>query len=203
MVTHDSPMVPSSENVEVVLIIASNCSHCQQVLTDISELVKAAEIGELRVINITASPEKAQVYNIRSVPFIKIGPFELFGAHSKQELIEWINRLDNPHGMVDYFNELFGQGELNKVTELVSNDPDLLSSIIRMTGESDTPLGSRIGISAIFEHLQGDVKLARHISALADLTASESVSVRIDAAHYLGLTENMVGINMERRGKGG
>jgi len=87
MVTHDSPMVPSSENVEVVLIIASNCSHCQQVLTDISELVKAAEIGELRVINITASPEKAQVYNIRSVPFIKIGPFELFGAHSKQELI--------------------------------------------------------------------------------------------------------------------
>jgi len=184
----------TSDNVEVVLIIASNCIHCQQVLTAISELVKAAEIGELKVINITSAPEKAQEYNIRSVPFIKIGPFELFGAHSKEELIQWINRLDNPNGMQDYFNELFTQGELDKAYSMVQQDESLLTTIISMTAKSDTPLGSRIGISAIFEQMQGDIRLARHIPELADLTDSDSISVRTDAAHYLGLTENIKAI---------
>jgi len=190
---NDTPVF-STDNVEVVLIIASNCTHCQQVLTAISELVKSADIGELKVINITSAPEKAQEYNIRSVPFIKIGPFELFGAHSKEELIQWINRLDNPNGMQDYLNELFSQGELEKAINLVQNDEEQLTTIINMTANNNTPLGSRIGISAIFEQLQGDIKLARHIPELADLTDSELSSVRIDAAHYLGLTENIKAI---------
>lgn len=184
----------SSDGVEVILIIASNCSHCQQVLTAISELVKAADIGALKVINITSAPSRAQEYNIRSVPFIKIGPFELFGAHTKDELIQWINRLDNPNGMQEYFNELFYQGELDKAYEMVQKDENLLTDIINMTAKTDTPLGSRIGISAIFEQLQGDIKLARHIHELADLTDSETISVRVDAAHYLGLTENIKAI---------
>lgn len=190
----DSFMPTSNASIDVTLVIATNCSHCQQVLTDCADLVKHAEIDELQIINISSVPEKAQAFNIRSVPFIKIGPFELFGAHTKTELRQWLNRLNSPKGMEDYFNELFEQGELERVSEIVQTDHHQISTIINMMANEDTPLGSRIGISAIFEQLQGDAKLAAHIQELADLTDSDNVSIRIDTAHYLGLTQNIKAI---------
>ncbi len=155
-----------------------------------SELIKAGDIAELDVTNIAAAPDKAKQFNVRSVPWIKIGPFELTGTHTKSELQIWINRVHSPTGMIEYFNELFKQGELNKVSELVKKDTDLLMILLQMVGDKETPLGSRIGISAIFEALKGHKILNTLIPRLQQLIRSEHKNIRNDACYYLGLTEN-------------
>jgi glutaredoxin len=180
----------TSVPVQAQLFIAPGCPHCPGVLQIMSELIKSGEIAELDVTNIAAAPDKAQQYNVRSVPWIKIGPFELTGTHSKSELQTWISRVHSPTGMIDYFNELFAQGELKKVSAVVKKDPDLLTTLLEMVGDKDTPLGSRIGISAIFEELKGKKILSTLIPQLEELIGSENKSIRNDACYYLGLSEN-------------
>ncbi len=79
--------VPDAE-----LLIASGCAHCPVVLSGLAELLKQGRIGRLDIINIAAHPELAEARNARSVPWIRIGPFELSGAHSAQELAVWVER---------------------------------------------------------------------------------------------------------------
>ena len=176
--------------VQAQLFIAPGCPHCPAVLQIMSNLIKTGEIAELDVTNIVAAPEKARQFNVRSVPWIKIGPFELTGAHTKTELQTWINRVHSPTGMIEYFNELFTQGELKKVTALIKKDTHLLTTLLQMVGDEDTPLGSRIGISAIFEELKGKKILSTLIPQLEKLIRSDNKSIRNDACYYLGLTEN-------------
>ena len=104
--------------IQAQLFIAPGCPHCPAVLQVMSELIKSGEIAELDVTNIAAAPEKAKKFHVRSVPWIKIGPFEFTGAHTKSELLTWINRVHSPTGMIEYFNELFSQGSLKKVSNL-------------------------------------------------------------------------------------
>lgn len=180
------PPVP----VQAQLFIAPDCPHCPGVLQVMSELIKSGELSELDISNIVAAPEKAQQYHVRSVPWIKIGPFELTGSHTKTELQTWIKRVHSPTGMMEYFNQLFAQGELKKVSALVKKDSHLLTILLDMVGNEDTPLGSRIGTSAIFEELKGKKILSTLIPQLKELIHVDNKSIRNDACYYLGLSEN-------------
>ena len=55
--------------------------------------------------------------------WLKIGPFELTGSHSKGELQNWLTRAQSETGMQDYFNELLTTGELNKLISLLKKEP--------------------------------------------------------------------------------
>lgn len=178
------------EPVSVTLFIASGCAHCPNVLQALSELIKAGEIAELHVSNMTLVPEQAQKLNVRSVPWVKIGPFELTGALSKKELQQWIARLQSDTGMQDYFSELFTTGEMKKVLLLVKKDSELLKIFPKMMADDDTPLGAKIGIGAIFEDLQGSDAIKTLIPDLTELLNAENPAVRNDACYYLGLTES-------------
>ena len=57
-----------------------------------------------------------------------------------------------------------------------------------MSSNLETPLTSRIGISAVFEHFTGHEKLVELIDDICQLAESEHKSVRVDMAHFLGLT---------------
>ena len=59
-----------------------------------------------------------------------------------------------------------------------------------MVGDEETPIVSRIGISAIFEELKGQKELSSLIPQLEELILSDNKSIRNDACYYLGLTEN-------------
>lgn len=180
--------------IKVELFIAPGCPHCPNVLQALSELIKDGDIAELEVSNIALVPEKAQDLNIRSVPWIKIGPFELAGAQTKGELKIWLNHAQSDTGMHDYFNKLFTSGELNKVISLVRKEPALLRHFPDMMQDDDTPLGAKIGMSAVFEELQGHASLQALIPALAKLLESKNASIRNDACYYLGLTESQEAI---------
>jgi len=179
-----------SKTIKAQLFIAPGCPHCPNVLQALSELLKAGELAELEISNMAMVPEKARALNVRSVPWIKIGPFELTGSHSKGELQTWIHRTQSDTGMQHYFIELFSMGELHRVITLVKNEPDLLSHFPVMMANKETPLGAKIGMGAVFEELQGSSSIQALIPELARLTESEDASIRNDACYYLGLTES-------------
>lgn len=176
--------------LHVKLFITQGCPHCPNVLQALSELIKAGEIAELEVSNMALLPEKAQAWNIRSVPWIKIGPFELTGSHTKAELQTWIKRTQSNTGMQDYFNELLATGQLDKVIRLLNKDSELFRHFPQMMQNEETPLGAKIGIGAIFEEFQGEPSIQALIPALTKLLQSEHANIRNDACYYLGLTES-------------
>ena len=176
--------------VKIKLFIAPGCPHCPNVLQALSELIKAGEFAELKVSNMALVPEKAQALNIRSVPWIKIGPFELTGSQTKGELQTWINRAESETGMQDYFNELLKSGELKTVIRLLKKSPDLLHHLPQMMQNEATSLGAKIGIGAIFEEFQGSAAIQALIPSLSELIKSDNASIRNDACYYLGLTES-------------
>lgn len=176
--------------ISIQLIIATNCPHCANNIKVLTELLKSAEIAELNIKNLEQFPELSSQLNIRSIPWTKIGPFELTGALSKTEVKNWVEKVSSPSGMQAYFSELFTSGELDKALELVKKSPELLQHFPVMMADESTPLGAKIGIGAIFESLQGTQSLLPLIPQLADLTQSDNASIRHDACYYLGLTES-------------
>ena len=83
-----SALAPHAE-----LLLAPGCAHCPVVLAALAELIKAGRIGRLEVINIASHPEEAEARGVRGVPWIRIGPFELSGAHTRQELLSRVRAI--------------------------------------------------------------------------------------------------------------
>jgi len=178
-------------SIAVDLLIAPNCPHCANVMQVLTTMIKDSEIASLRIRNLGELPELATELNIKSVPWVKIGPFELTGSMSKTELNTWIKRVNSEDGMKQYFISLFAEGELDKATQLIYNTPDLLKIFPEMIADESTPLGAKIGIGAILEDLQGKKELLPLISDLAKLSESPVNNIRLDACYYLGLTESI------------
>lgn len=174
--------VPDAE-----LLIATGCVHCPVVLAALSELLKQGRIGHLDVYNIAHHPEIAAARGARGVPWIRIGPFRLSGAHSQRELAEWVGRAGNAEGMRHYIQEALSGGELETVTAACRQDPLLLPPLFALAADLETPFAVRIGIGAVVEELGPEGRLTEFGDELAALAASEHPQVRADAAHFLGL----------------
>lgn len=179
-----------SQAPSALLFIATGCQHCPSVLQALGELIKAGTLGRLEVINIQQHPEKAQQYGVRSVPWVKIGPFELIGLRSQGELKQWIERINDPSAMGEYFGELMTTGEMSKVGELVENNPALFSVLLELMANEKTSLSVRIGVGALMEDFAGTKLLINNIDALGKYTSHKNPTVRNDACHYLGLSRN-------------
>ena len=176
------------------LYIAPGCPHCPNMIKISSELVKQGSIAKLEIINIAVAQELAAKLNIRSVPTFRIGEITLSGAHTLAELQTWIDKSSSEAGLVDYYNQAFDQGELDKVTQQVEKKPELLKLLLDMLLDLDTPLTSRIAISAIFEHFQNNESLFELIPVLCEKLSDKNESIRVDVAHILGLTGSMSAI---------
>lgn len=68
-----------------------------------------------------------------------------------------------------------------------------------MLADPDTPLSSRIGISAVFEHFAGDPQLITHIEYICTLLDHENLSIIIDFIYILGLSQNKDAIHCIKR----
>jgi len=175
---------------KALLFIATGCQHCPTVLQALSELVKAGEISQLEIINIQHAPDKANEYLVRSVPWVKIGPFELVGLRSKTELQQWIKRVDDTDAMADYFSELMLAGEIKKVHQMLEKNPETFSALIQLIGNEKTTLSVRIGVGAVIEEFSGSKLLKQYIPSLAKLTHHYETRIRNDACYYLGLSHD-------------
>jgi len=179
---------------DALLLIATGCTHCPVVLDGLCKLLKQGRLGHLEVVNLAVRPELAQSLGVRSVPWTRIGPFELEGAQSAADLAEWTERAATGTGLGRYYSHLLESQRLGKVVQMVQHNPASLNELLVLMDEEDTPMAVRIGIGALFEELQGLPLLSDALPQLEMLTRSENAHTRGDACHYLGLTASVAAI---------
>ncbi|RMG34270.1 MAG: HEAT repeat domain-containing protein, partial [Gammaproteobacteria bacterium] len=151
-------------------------------------LTKEGLIGRLEVINITSHPEIAQEQGIRSVPWMRIGPFTLQGNHSPGELRRWAQRAASNQGIAEYLGELIESRRLDQALQEIRAHPEWNEVLLRMVSDLETPVGVRIGASAILEDLAEHDELGPLLPGLRELLRAAEAPVRADAAYYLGLS---------------
>ena len=177
-----------SQAPSALLLIATGCQHCPSVLQSLSELVKEAKLASLEVVNIVAAPERAAALNVRSVPWVKLGDFELVGMKSKTELEQWISKANNPENMSDYFEELMTSGKISKVQEMIEQQPQHIQSLLDIMSNEQSSLSARVGVGAVIEHISGSDALIEFIDTLGEYSQSPNSRIRNDACYYLGLS---------------
>ena len=180
----------SAQNPQALLFIATGCQHCPSVLQSLSEFVKSGVLSSLEVVNLQQNPERANELGIRSVPWVKIGPFELTGLRSKRELEQWVQRADEPSAMGDYFGELMTSGEIKKVHKIINEHREYFPTLFELMAKTETSLSVRIGIGAVIEDFAGSELLKTSVDTLGAYTKHAAAHVRNDACHYLGLSQN-------------
>lgn len=173
---------------DTLLLIAPGCAHCPAILTAFGELVKTGSIGRLDIVNIHAHPELADAVGTRTVPWYRIGPFEFEGVMNATELAQWAEAAGHGMGMRRYLTHLLETRRLAKVQQLIAQRPVLLSDLVGLIADLDSPMAVRIGVGAVLEDLAGSTAYAEIVPQLGSLTRSGQAQIRADAAHYLGLS---------------
>jgi len=177
---------------DALLLLSSACPHCPAVLQSLSDLVKAGTLGRLEVVNVAAHPALAQELGVRSVPWVRIGPFELAGLRSREELAGWARRAEGDaaggDAMADYFHTLLKDGELARVRAMVEAQPQRLAALLPIVANPAASINVRIGASAIFEANAGGPALRALLPPLEELARHADSRVRADACFYLGLS---------------
>lgn len=179
---HAAPQPPKA-----LLFITRLCPHCPTVLQGLSELVKTGTISELEVINLDQAPARAQELGIRSVPWLRLGPFVLQGLYSPAELARWAAGATSPQGYAAYLGERIAAGQLAQAMTFLRQDPAYLAGLTELLGDTAMELSTRIGTGALLEDLAGSELMAEIIPGLIELTQAPDPRLRGDAAHYLGL----------------
>jgi hypothetical protein len=172
------------------LLIATGCAHCPVVLEGLAQLVKEGVIGRLQVTNIVVHPEVAEALGVRSVPWLRLGPFVLEGLHSVGELRDWARRSGSREGVTRYLEEQLKQGKLAQTEAWLREHPQWLEALIPLLEEEDTDIKVRIGVDALLESLADSLDLSPLVPELARLSRAERRNLRSDAVHYLALTRS-------------
>jgi len=169
------------------------------VLDGLVRLVKAGRLARLEVINATVEPELAARSKVRSVPWTRIGPFELIGALTPAELADWTELATTGEGWSAYYVHLIENRRLEELEQHIRDRPSTLIDLLTLLKEEDLPMGTRIGISAVVEAFQGTKALRTAVPELEQLTLSDSSQTRADACHFLGLAGERKSIPSVRR----
>ena len=175
---------------DALLFLSTHCPHCPTVLQSLAELVKQGLLGRLEVVNLEVRSEVARDYGVRSVPWVRIGEFELAGLRSREELEAWTRRAGSPDGMADYFHALLKEGGLSQVLETVRRQPASLAALLPIVANPEASINVRIGAGVVFEELAGSPPLAALTEQLGELSRHPDARVRTDACHYLHMTRS-------------
>ena len=173
---------------DALFLLGTHCPHCPTVLQGLANMVKAGTLGTLKIVNIEQHADIARELGVRSVPWVRIGSFELEGLRSEKELREWALKASTNKGMTDWLEELLSSGNLDKPLQQVRSDPAVMDALLELFTDPDTGLNIHIGISAIMEHLQETETLSAIVDRLGELTRHEDARIRGDACHYLALS---------------
>jgi len=176
---------------DALMLLGTHCPHCPAVLGSLSDLVKQGVISKLEVVNLEQRPETGRELGVRSVPWVRIGPFEFSGLHSKAELQSWAEQADSEQGITKYFEQLLGEGEVMRVLGMIGKDHGMLHALIGLVSDADAKINARVGAGVIMEDYEGKPELLALIPELGALTRHEDARVRSDASHYLSLTHDV------------
>jgi hypothetical protein len=180
---------------EVLMVLGTRCPHCPSVLGSLSDLVKQGVIAKLEVINLEQRPELAKQLGVRSVPWVKIGQFELTGLHSKAEYQSWAERAGSKQGMTKYIEQLLNAGEVQQVIGMIKKNAGIMHALTGLVKDADAKINARLGVGVIMEEFEGKQQLKALVPELGELTKHHDARVRGDACHYLSLTHDASVIN--------
>jgi hypothetical protein len=172
---------------EALLLVTTRCPHCQATLDALARLVKAGTLARLTIVNLDASPQVPEAADVRSVPWTRLGPFELMGAQSAADLARWAELAATGQGRGAYLAHLIETQRLPAVIECVRSQPSAMSDLLNLVAANDTPLTVRIGISAVIESVAGEPALRAAVGEIEALALADSPQVRADACWFLGL----------------
>lgn len=174
----------------VLLQISSRCPHCHALEALLRERMKKGLLGELDIINIEQSPEVAQQYRVRSVPWLRLGDFVFDEALTPAELDRWIERATGGSGQSQYIEYLLERGKLAKAIEWIEEGNATLKAVIPILSDPDAKMNVRVGSGAILEHFENTQVIREIIPDLIALLSDSHPAIRTDVCHYLSLTHS-------------
>jgi glutaredoxin len=181
---------PIKSPPDALLLMGRQCPYCPTVLKGLQTLLQDHVIGKLETVVIEDHPDRATELGVRSVPWVRIGTFELTGLRSEQELREWAQQAGALQGTAKYLDELLSTGNIGKVLDAISAEPGTMQALLLLFADPDTELNTRIGISAVMESLEGGTELQTIEPELYELLRHTEARVRGDACYYLALGGN-------------
>ncbi len=174
----------------VLMLMGSRCAYCGPMMQILTELMKAGKMTELRIVNIENAPQLAAELGVRSVPWLQIGPFELAGSRTKQELSLWLERASSFDGVSDYLEEVLAEGNIDYARKLVERHPQALENVIDLMADPEAKINVRLGVGVIIEELAESEPFKAVIPRLIDYLSNDDARIRGDACHYLSLTRD-------------
>ena len=180
---HNSATKPAA-----LLLMGTHCPYCPGVLKSLQALLAAGDISELETRNIEENPEVARELGVRSVPWVRIGRFELEGLRSEKELRDWAIKAASDSDGSDWLNELLASGNISKSLQHIKSDPAMMDALLVLFADPDTQLNTQIAISAIMEELKDSTHLTAIVDQLGELTKHSDARIRGDACYYLALS---------------
>lgn len=174
------------------LFVATGCSHCPIVLTELTEQLKKGQLSSLHVTNIAVDNDRAAELGIRSVPWFSLSnenSYMVFaGDHTPKEIQKWLATSHTKNGMLDYIEEYLTNGQLMSITQAIQIKPEMFKHIIDMLEDDETSMNIRIGLDALIENFSASEVLQQHTTALKKIASSNNTRLQIDALHYIALT---------------
>ena len=178
---------PPTTPPDALLLVAPACPHCPAVLEGLAQLLKEGVIGSLEAVNLAVHPQRAQALGVKTVPWLRLGIFELEGAQSPAELRRWAEGAADPDTLAGYFRDLLISGRRQKVEDLLKREPDYFRALPRLLADPASSMAVRLGLGAVLEEFQGSGLAAVIIDDLGELTHHADALTRADACHFLSL----------------
>jgi hypothetical protein len=172
---------------DALLLITGGCPHCPAVLHALTVLLKEGAIGRLEVVNVAIHTEEAESRGVQSVPWAKIGPFEVEGVTAVGKLRELALGVHDNAVFDAWLLELLKSGKRQKFETLVRAEPQRIQALARLMDNPETSMAIRLGIGAVLEELHGSGLAELLIPALGAMLQSEDRLLRADACHFLTL----------------
>jgi len=153
----------------------------------LSLLKQEGVIAALEVVDATLEVERARQLDVKSVPWLRIGPFEFEGQMSVGDLRTWAQRAVHPEGIKQYFFEMLKRGQRAKVERLIREERQRSIALAELLADPEAGMAVRMGIGAVLEELQGSGMTAAMAPKLGEMLRDPEPRNRADAAHFLSL----------------
>ncbi len=181
---------PMNSSTSVLMLMATQCTYCGPMMQILTELMKAGQLAELRIVNIENNSKLAAQLGVRTVPWLQIGPFELLGSRSKQELLLWLERASSFSGLSEYLEEVLSEGKIDLANKLIKRHPEALQNVLELMADPEAKINVRLGVGVIIEDMAETKEFKVVIPRLIKYVSSEDARIRGDACHYLSLTKD-------------